>query len=313
LNMQKKTIFLVLICFGIGLIFSLFFSILKRERSQSQQTITKTAQQRKTTEKANRIICVSPGITEIVFALGCGDRVVGVSHFSTYPPEVKEKAKIGGLINPNRERIIKLKPDLLITQGKHESVAKLCRELGIRFISIRIDRLRDIPDAIILLGRELKVEELAVQLVKKIRDDLAFIQSRTAERPARKIFLCLGHTPGDLTGLMTTGPGTFLHELIEIAGGENIFSDAAGLYPQISKESLLKRQPDVIIEVCPKDLSEEKLKLLKNDWKRLPSLPAVRMNHIYFLSDDFIQIPGIRIAQTALRFAAIIHPEALNE
>jgi len=271
------------------------------------------SQQGKTTEKANRIICVSPGITEIVFALGCGDRVVGVSHFSTYPPEVKVKAKIGGLINPNRERIITLKPDLLITQGKHESIAKFCRELSIRFLSIKIDTLKDIPDAIILLGRELNVEERAVQLVKKLKDDLAAVRSRTAERPAKKIFLCLGHTPGDLTGVMTTGPGTFLHELIEIAGGKNIFSDTAGLYPQISKESLLKRQPEVIIEVCHKDLSEEKLKLLKNDWERLPSLPAVRTRNVYFLSDDFIQIPGIRIAQTALRFAEIIHPEALNE
>jgi iron complex transport system substrate-binding protein len=112
---------------------------------------------------------------------------------------------------------------------------------------------------------------------------------------------------------MTTGPGTFLHELIEIAGGENIFADAAGTYPQISKESLIKRQPEVLIEVLPGGVSDRKLRLLRKDWGRLSMLPAVRRGNIHFLTDDFLLIPSVRITQTALRFAEIIHPEAFDE
>jgi iron complex transport system substrate-binding protein len=112
---------------------------------------------------------------------------------------------------------------------------------------------------------------------------------------------------------MTTGPGTFLHELIEIAGGENIFADASGAYPQISKESLIKRQPEVLIEVLPGGVSRRKLRLLRKDWGRLSMLPAVRRGNIHFLTDDFLLIPSIRITQAARRFAEIIHPEAFDE
>lgn len=259
-----------------------------------------------------RIICAAPSVTEIVFALGIGKKVVGVSDFSTYPPEAQTIPRIGGLINPNKEKITSLQPDLLIIQGQNESLARFCDEEGIRFLSIEIDTLEDIWTAIHTLGQILESQEKASALVRKIKDDLQDIREKIKDRPLRKVFITLGHTPGDLTGLMTTGPGTFLNELVSTAGGENIFADAPGLYPQISKESLVKRQPEIILEAIPGGIPEEKLKLLKNDWTQLPMLPAVKSGNIHYLTEDFLLIPGVRIAQTVRRFAEIFHPDAFR-
>lgn len=259
-----------------------------------------------------RIICAAPSVTEIVFALGFGDEVVGVSDFSTYPPEAQARPGIGGLINPNKERITTLQPTLLIIQGQNESLARFCENHGIRFLPIEIDTLDDIWTAIHEIGCALNAEESAHRLVQKIEEDLQSIKNKTRNLPPKKVFITLGHTPGDLTGLMTTGSGTFLHELVSAAGGHNIFSDASGLYPQISKESLMKRQPEIIVEAIPGGMPGEKLELLKKDWSQLPMLPAVKSGNIHYLTEDFLLIPGIRIAQTVRRFAEIFHPGAFS-
>jgi len=261
------------------------------------------------TKEAVKIICGSPSITEIVFSLEKGEQVVGVSDYSVYPPAALNRPKIGGLFNPNRERIISLKPNLFIAQGKNAAISRLCREQGIELLSVRLDSLADIPAAILLLGQRLKAEKQADYMIRTIEQELTSVKNLTSRYPPRKVFITLGHTPGDLTGLMTSGPGTFLHELIEIAGGENIFADAHGLYPQISKEALVMRQPEIILEVFPAGISEGNRELLRQDWERMAILPAVKNGRIFYLTDDYILIPGARIGQTAQKFADIFHPD----
>jgi iron complex transport system substrate-binding protein len=256
-----------------------------------------------------RIICAAPSVTEMVFALGMGSRVVGVSDFSGYPPEARRIARIGGQINPNRERILTLEPDFVIYQGKHRVLSRFCREQGIAHLSVTIDRVADITASILRIGAVLGAEARARSLAAEIREQLEDLRRRTGALPPRHVFLGLGHTPGDLTGLMTTGSGTFLNELIEMAGGINIFSDAPGKYPRISKEALVRRRPDIIIEILAEGLSPENRVLLKADWKRLSSLPAVSEDRIHFLNEDYLLIPGVRVARTARRLAAVIHPE----
>jgi iron complex transport system substrate-binding protein len=259
-----------------------------------------------------RIICGTPGITEIVFGLGAGDRVVGVSQFSSYPPQAAEKPVIGGLINPNRERITSLRPDLLITQGKHESLAAFCRQQGITFLSLEIEMLEDVWDAIARLGRLLGAAAEASRLEERIKAGLHDLSSQTAPFPKKKVFFVLGHSPGDLSNLMSIGPRTFIHQLITAAGGINIFADARITYPQISKESLLRRRPEIIIEVITGDLGDEKIRVLENDWSQLSILPAVAEGRIHFLNQDYLLIPGTRLPQTARLLSEIIHPEAFN-
>jgi len=260
-----------------------------------------------------RIICAAPSITEFVFALGFGHRVVGVSDFSTFPPEAKGKPQVGGLINPNKEKIVSLEPDLLILQGRNDSLARLCKESGIRFLSIEIDSLEDIWSAVALIGEELKAPDKASALVLRIQEELRSVRERIPPLPPVRVFLSLGHTHGDLTGLMTASSRTFIHELLTLAGGDNIFKDASGLYPQISKESLVKRRPEVIMETIPGGAGDKKQKMLIRDWLQLPMLPAVRSGRIHFLTEDYLLIPGVRIAHIVLRFAQIIHPDVFNE
>ncbi len=256
-----------------------------------------------------RIICATPSITEMVFSLGMGSRVVGVSDFSFYPPEAADVARIGGVINPNRERILSLQPDLIIFQGRHQILSQFCRERRIRSLSLAIDRVSDITASIKKLGAELGAANESARLAESIQAELDELAKRTQSRTPRRVFLGLGHTPGDLTGLMTTGPDTFLHELIEIAGGINIFGDTRGAYPRISKEALVRRRPQVIIEVLAEGISPDNRKLLRADWERLASLPAVRAGRIHYLDEDYMLIPSVRVAKTAQRLALAIHPE----
>jgi len=260
-----------------------------------------------------RIICATPSVTEIVFALGCGGWVVGVSDFSFYPPEAKNTTSVGGMINPNKERIIQLQPDLIIFQGKHDPLAKLSQQNEIPYLSVPIDSLQDISTAIRTIGRKLGVERRAKKLANQLQTDLLALQARTAGLPRAKVFLTLGHTPGDLSGLMTTGPGTFLHELVILAGGQNLFDDASGLYPQISKEALIKRQPDIIIEVFAEGITSNNREILRKDWERLSDMPAVKTGNIHFITEDYLLIPSMRVVQTAKRLIEIIHPEKADE
>ena len=313
-SMKKKSTWRLLIfvpvLFCIGVLLSLGLSSLDNKIKAFHSDILKERGP-KTQTASQRIICATPGVAEIVFSLGLGDRVVGVSQFSTYPPEVKTKAVIGGLIDPNKERILSLQPDLFLTQGKHPVMSAFCREHGIEFLSVEIEKLAHIPRAVLILGRELNARKAAEHLAESISAGIRSIEERIRERPKRRVFLSLGHTPGDLTSIMTTGNNTFLNELLVLSGGENIFADAHGKYPQISKEVLVIRQPDIIIEIG--GLPSDKVNLLKNDWEKLNILDAVKSGNIHFLTEDYLLIPGVRVAKTAERLARLIHPEVFDE
>jgi len=298
---------ILVLCLSVGI------CACQSERNADQDNSLPSSESKDPQQGINRIICAAPSVTEFVYALGLGHKVIGVSDFSTHPLEARSQNRVGGLINPNKEKIIALQPDLLILQGQNDSIARLCEEHKIRFLAIEINSVKDIWKAIHRIGRELGVPEEAERLVTRIQAEVQAIRDLTRHRPVRRVFLTLGHTPGDLTGLMTTGPKTFIHELVSMAGGENVFHDAMGMYPQISKESLIKRQPEVIIEAIPGGMAKEKLRLLKKDWSQLPMLPAVQAGQIHFLTEDFLLIPGTRIAQTVKRFAQIIHPEVFGE
>jgi iron complex transport system substrate-binding protein len=260
-----------------------------------------------------RIICAAPSVTEMVFALGRGDRVVGVSEFSFFPHEAADKPRIGGLFNPSKEKIFALQPDLVVTQGQHAALSRFCREQDIPLINLHIETLDHIRSALEKLGRLLKAREKARRLIADLNSRLASVRDKTGSLPPRKVFLSLGHTPGDLTGIMTASSGTFLQELIELAGGINIFHDLSARYPRVSKEALVTRTPEVIIEILAEGLSYKNKALLRRDWERLSALPAGQEDRIHFLTQDYLLIPGLRAAQTAEAFARIIHPEAFDD
>jgi iron complex transport system substrate-binding protein len=259
-----------------------------------------------------RVITLAPSITEIAFALKCGDRVVGVSSYCTYPSAAQSKPKVGGAIDSDEEKILQLKPDLVIVQGKHRVVTQLCRDNQIDVLHCNARSLSDIYEAIQSIGARLGVLERANRLVSEIKGHMQRISKSVAANGGRpRVFLAVGRNLGEPFGkLSTVGRDSYLTELIEIAGGESIFSNHEIDYPQIALGELVKRAPDVIIELMPDggDPGELRRRSLEQ-WKGLNSIPAVESARVFVLTEDFTLRAGPRVGQIASLFAEKIHPE----
>ena len=261
-----------------------------------------------------RIISMSPSITETLFALGVGDRVVGVTDFCKHPKEACALPKIGGLLNPSVETWITLKPDLIVHQDDSHKLRINAHNLGFRTLGISMTRLQDIFETIKILGQSLGCEPAAHALIQKLQSGIQKQKKRLQGVP-KKITLLLLNEGGDPNAaLYAVGRSTFLGELLELAGGENILTDPTLNYPKISKEFILRHSPEVIIQAGPRaNMSpQEKAEKLKQ-WQRFPTLNAVKNETIYFVGADYILIPGPRFLNTLNHFTRVIHPEAFRD
>ena len=247
---------------------------------------------------APRVICASPAVAEIVFALGCGDRVVGVSEFTDWPPEAADKPQIGGALSPNRERILALEPSLILAQGRSEVLGGFAQARQIGFLSLPLDTLADLRAMIAGIAAALGVEDRGRELLAKMDADFTAISVCTNT----PVFIALGHAPGDFSGLMTSGPGTFLSEIAARAGGRNIFSDAQLLWPKISQETLVRRRPAVILDFQATPADETREAALIADWEKL----GFQAGQVRILEEDYLLKPGPRAAQAAARIAAAL-------
>ncbi len=260
-----------------------------------------------------RIISMSPSITETLFALGVGDRVVGVTDFCSYPKEACERPKIGGLLNPSVEAWIRLKPDLIIHQDDSHKLRINAQNLGIQTLAISMNRLENIFETIEIFGKKLGAETAAQSLIQKLKAGIQTQKARLQGIP-RKSTLLLLNEGGDPNGaLYAVGKSTFLGELIELAGGENVLTDPTINYPKISKEYILRHSPEIIIQAGPHSdfTPQEKIEKLKQ-WQRFPTLTAVKNKTIYFIGADYILIPGPRFLNILDHFTRAIHPEAFE-
>lgn len=247
----------------------------------------------------SRIVCASPAVAEIVFALGAGDRVAAVADFTDWPPEAAEKPRIGGALSPSRERILALQADLILSQGRSEALAALAREHRIAFFSLPLDTLSDVRAAIAGCAARLNAEERGRRLLREFDAGLAALPRR---EPV-PVLIALGHSPGDLSGLMTTGAGTFLHDIVELAGGRNVFKDVPLPWPRISRESLLRRAPALVLDLQAVALDDTRRAALAADWQRLGFAPA----QVRILEEDYLLRPGPRAPLAAARIAESIH------
>jgi len=261
-----------------------------------------------------RVISINPAATEILFELGCQGRLVAVSDFCNYPAEVKDFEKVGGATGHNFERIARLAPDLVIFQGAGEDMVKFCRDRNIRTVSINLRNVGEVYDGIKQLGGLLGLEQEAEQICTRISGQFKEIENKVSSAKKKKVFFSFFRTPGSLAGITTVGPKTCLSELLVRAGGVNIFDDVSQDYTVISKESLLKRQPDVVIEPYAifSDFEKDTSQALK-DWGKLDALNAVSNRRIHFIDPDLVLKPGPRVAQAAMELAKIIHPELFSE
>lgn len=255
-------------------------------------------------KRPERIISIAPSNTEILFALGLAKNVVGVDDFSDYPKAAQNKEKIGGFSKPNIEKIIALKPDLVLTTGGVQKAAvQELEKLGITAFVLDSNKVRDVIEAIRKVGKITGRSEAAQKLAQEMEDEIEKITSKTdklKEEERLKVFYELYREP-----LMSAGPGTFVDDMITLAGGKNIAAQGQEEYPQFSLEILLQEDPPVYLAASG-SMSDA------GDIKKRPgweNLNAVKEEKVYVIEENLVNRPGPRIVEGLKEIARAIHPE----
>lgn len=244
----------------------------------------------------HRIISLAPNITETLYALGLGGDVVGVTRFCTWPPEAREKPKIGGYYDPNLEAIVSLEPDLVIILPAHERLRSFLDELGIEYLTVPNETISEIIGTIRVIGDRCGVEETASQLADSLESASISLcpAGEESERPTVLIVVDRQHgaVPDEV---YAAGKGTWYAELLHAAGGRNVLAASSPAYPRLSPESLVHLQPDIIIEIVPgaeeRGLTADEI---ASDWESLDLLKAVGDGKLYILTGRYAAIPGPR-------------------
>jgi iron complex transport system substrate-binding protein len=246
----------------------------------------------------------------MLFAIGAGDRLVGVSSFDEYPPEVSRITRVGGLLDPNLERIFALKPDLAIVYGTQEDLHRQLRRAGIGIYAYRHAGVPDVTRVMRELGSRLALQASAERAARQIEGGLDAVRRRVAGRGRPRVLLVFGRERGALRSIYASGGRGFLHDLVEIAGGIDVLADVDRESVQATTELILARAPEVIVEIHGGEvLSDEAAAQEANVWRALSSVPAVQRGRVHVLSGQELVVPGPRIVRAAERLASAIHPE----
>jgi len=255
-----------------------------------------------------RIVSLAPSVTEVVYDLGLGPKVVGVSDFAAWPPEVAKVERLGGLLDPNLEKLTVLRPDLVLLHVSAERVAEHTARLGIRTVSVRSETLDDIFASYRTIGAATGTEAEATRRVAALEAELARFRPREASGPRPKVLMVVGRNPGTLEGLVVVGRGVFLDELLERVGGQNALPPSVvAPWPQVNKESLLEADPAIIVELSPGGPTDaEAQRAALAPWGQLPGLKAVREGRVHMLTGDWLLLPGPRIGLTAKDLAVVV-------
>lgn len=258
-----------------------------------------------------RIVSLIPAATEMLFAFGGGPQVVAVSSFDTYPPEVKKLPSVGALVDPDVERILALKPDLVILYGSQTDLQQQLARAGIAYYSYRHAGLADIMTTIRTLGARTGHDRQAAELAGAVEGGLDQIRGRVRGQPRPRTLLVFGRERLSLRGIYASGGVGFLDDMLRAAGGENVFADIKKEAVEATTEVILSRRPDVILEIRAANsaLAAGVADAERAVWRTLPSIPAVRNDRIYFLSDDRLVIPGPRVVEGTRLIAAALHPD----
>jgi len=241
----------------------------------------------------------------MLFAFGLADRVIAVGDYDQLPPGTEGKPRIGGLLNPNVEKIIEYKPDLVITYGSQDILRNRMKELGIRIYPFTHGSIAQTLEYMIELGRTVGAEDKAREIDSRIRNAFEDIRKHApAHHP--KVLLVHNRGVGALGSFYSVGGQAFQNELIEIAGGINIFGDVDKEVMEPSIEVIMERGPEIIIETLPSGLPAQEAERRKVDWNALAKLPAVIQKRIFVIGEDYMLVPGPRLDLAARKFAEVI-------
>jgi iron complex transport system substrate-binding protein len=261
-------------------------------------------------ERPQRIISLSPDLTEIVYGVGAFDRVVAVSDYDTWPPGTAKLPHLGQLHNPSFEKIVALRPDLvIINKAQAPFLEDTLKELGLTVLKTSNSSVEEVYAAMMSIGRATGSESEAAKLVASTREGLERFARRTAHLPRTSTVLIVDRLPGTLRDLYTATDGSFLAELVGIAGGHIEVPPVEHGYKKLAKEELLAINPDIILDFIQGPMSRFAGDPMEA-WREMPELKAVRAHRVYGVNEDFVPHASQRIVQTAELFAKLIHPEA---
>jgi iron complex transport system substrate-binding protein len=260
-----------------------------------------------------RIVSAAPAITETLFALGLGDRVVGVTNHCRFPEEAKKKPKIGGYLRPSLETIVALRPDMVIAERAPSNLATQLAGLKISVVEVDFKTLPDILASIQKIAEAAGIPDRGLALRNSIARQMDQIRNRVKSSQRVKMMFVVGRTPGTLTGIIVVGGASYLSEIIAIAGGVNSFADSTAAYPKVTLEEVLARDPDVILDRADMGdqaaATEAQKRAVINLWRTYPMLKAVKRDRVVFGISDIFFVPGPRIVDAAQAFAKMLHPE----
>jgi iron complex transport system substrate-binding protein len=261
--------------------------------------------------RPTRIVSVVPAVTEMLFAIGAGPQVAAVSSFDKFPPAVERLPRVGALLDPDTERILSLRPNLVIVYGSQAELLDQFKRAGIATFAYRHGGLGETLDTIGAVGRATGHAESAAKVVADLRARLDDIRRRTAGRTRPRTLLVISREPGTLRGLYASGGIGFLHDVLELAGGANVFADVREESVQPSQETLITRRPDVVVELHP-EVEVADLPEARRAWSALAATPAVRANRVHVLAGAYLAVAGPRLGDAAEAIGRVLHPDAFK-
>lgn len=253
-----------------------------------------------------RIISLAPHITEIIYAIGAQDKLIAVTNFCNYPEEAKSKQRIGGLLNPNIELIISLKPTHLFGVPAHEKLDQKLKKFGLNVTMMPNENITDVLNSIKRIGQEIGYNPQSANLINQISHKLDSLKIKSGEKSGNSAVLIIGRERGMLRNITVAGKDTFLDEIWQLCGGKNIFDDMPIRYGTISLESLLIKDPDIIIEFEME--GGRNVLRVKNatEWDALNNLTAVKNHNIFIINGNHTLIPGPRMGLLVEDFTRIL-------
>ena len=274
----------------------------------------------------HKIISLNPVGTEILFALGQEDKIAGVTSYCDWPPEAKKKKRVADYFNGmNLESIIANGVDLLVISDLQDSLIPRLKQLGVKYVIIKQANISEVLSSVRAVGDACGAQKKADEIVRGIQEKLDAVRKKTAACKKPSVVICVSRELSEprVRNFYAAGHKTFYSELLDIAGGRNLVKSRSTNYQRISAEGLTALNPDVIIDVVgDKSVYHSDIKKidvntlfnkanLKRQWTSSAAVKAARDNRVYIFDGTLFLRPGPRMAQIALAFAMVLHPENL--
>lgn len=256
-----------------------------------------------------RIVSLSPNVTEILYGIGAWPQVIAVSEYCSYPEDVKNKPRVNGWDRTNLEQVVSLKPDFVIgVEAQEPFVRDKLDKLGVRSLFLKGQELADVFRSFVEIGRATGHEAAAIELTARTEREVEQVRQTVAGLPRPRVLCVVDRLPGTIRDIYTATRGSYIDELIQIAGGEPVAPPAQQGFGKITKEAVLSLNPEVIIDMVQGSkgkFGEDPISV----WDELGEVEAVRNKRIYPMTDEWVIHPSQFVGQTAQTFARVLHPE----